>query len=72
MRTKSVVPCNPLPFQLTRQGGLCRVEWVLSATGGADKMMVPILDVSMKKGEGQVALRDLANIQDAQLNLNFR
>lgn len=44
----------------------------VSATSGADEMMVPILNMSINKGEGQVGLRHLANIQDAQLNLRSR
>lgn len=62
MRTRSVVSENTLPHPPTTarsanwEGSLQGGMGQLSATGGADEMMVPVLNMSINKGEGQVGV----------------
>lgn len=69
---KTLSPTPPTTTDLLAGKGSLQGGMGVSATGGADEMMVPVLNMSINKGEGQVGLRHLANIQDAQLNLRSR
>lgn len=65
-------PPPPTTTNLQARKGSLQGGVGVSATGGIDEMVLPILDMSINKGEGQVGLRHLANIQGAQLNLSSR
>lgn len=64
-------PPPPTTTNLQARKGSLQGGVSVSATGGIDEMVLPVLDMSINKGEGQVGLR-LANIQGVQLNLSSR
>lgn len=65
-------PPPPTTTNLQARKGSLQGGVGVSATGGIDEMVLPILDMSINKGERQVGLWHLANIQGAQLNLSSR
>ena len=60
-------PLPPTTTNLLAGKGSLQGGVGVSATDGVDEMMVPILNMSINEGEGQVGLWHLANIQNAPL-----